>query len=198
VSEFTALRAVSLTLQALLDAEITQSSDPQIKGVQIHILSPKVVREKEKTGISVWLYRVQREPDTLNRPLERIAPAQLRHRPMPLTLHYLVCAIFEEPKDEQALLGKVVQVFHDHAILGGSMLKDSLMGEDHELRLVLEALTLEELARVWDSLNEPYQLSLSYAVQVVEIDSDRDIVQRPPVLTTSTLHHQILGEVEQP
>jgi hypothetical protein len=164
--------------------------------VQIQLFSPKVMREKEKTGISIWLYRVQREPDTLNRPVERLTPSQLRHRPMPLTLHYLVCAIFEEPKDEQALLGKVVQVFHDHAILGGSMLKDSLQGEDQELRLVLEALTLEELSRVWDSLNEPYQLSLSYALQVVEIDSDRDIVQRPPVLTSTIIPHQAGGTVQ--
>jgi len=196
MSEFTALRAVSLTLQALLDAEITQSSDPQIKGVNVHLLSPKLAREKDKTGVSLWLYRLQREPDTLNRPLERSGPSQLRYRPLPLTLHYLVCAIFDEPKDEQAVLGKVVQVFHDHAILRGALLKDSLQGEDDELRLVLEALTLEELARVWDSLNEPYQLSLSYALQVVEIDSDRDAVQQPPVLAAMTQHHQILGQVE--
>lgn len=196
MSEFTALRAVSLTLQALLDAEITQSSDPQLKGVQVFLQSPKVVREKEKTGISVWLYRVQREPDTLNRPPERIGPSQVRHRPMPLTLHYLVCALLDEPKDEQAILGKVVQVFHDRAIVRGSALKDSLQGEDLELRLVLEALTLEELARVWDALNEPYQLSLSYVVQVVTIDSDRDVVQRPPVLAGITRPHQILEKVE--
>jgi len=192
VSEFTAMRAVSMTLQSMLDAEITQSSDPQLKGVPIHLFSPKVVHLKEKTGISLWLYRVQREPDTLNRPQERITPTQLRHRPMPLMLHYLVCAVFDEPKDEQALLGKVVQVLNDHAIIRGSALKDSMQGEDLELRLVLEALTLEELARVWDSLNEPYQLSLSYVVQVVEIDSDRDIVQRAPVLVGTTLANQIL------
>ena len=196
MSEFTALRAVSLTLQSMLDAEITQSSDPQINGVKVFLLSPKAVREKEKSGISVWLYRVQREPDTLNRPPERISPSQIRYRPLPLTLHYLLCAVLDEPKDEQAILGKIVQVFHDHAILRGSALKDSLQGEDHELRLVLEALTLEELARVWDALNEPYQLSLSYVVQVVTIDSDRDLVQRPPVLSGVTQHHQILGEVE--
>ena len=87
MSEFTELRADSLTLQSMLDAEITQSSDPQINGVKVFLLSPKAVREKEKSGISVWLYRVQREPDTLNRPPERIGPSQIRYRPLPLTLH---------------------------------------------------------------------------------------------------------------
>ena len=38
MSEFTALRAVSLTLQSMLDAEITQSSDPQINGVKVFLL----------------------------------------------------------------------------------------------------------------------------------------------------------------
>lgn len=195
MSEFTAVRAVSVTLLALLETEITNSTDPQLAGVDIHLDSVKKMRADSETGISLWLYRMMREPDTLNRPPERVGPATLRHRPMPLTLHYLVSAVIDDPRDEQVLLGKVVQVFHDHAIITAAELKDTLEGEDQQLRLIFEALTLEELARVWDSLNEPYQLSLSYAVQVVTIDSDRDLALRPPVVKEIHELHQI---VERP
>jgi hypothetical protein len=193
MSDFTAIRAVSITLQALLEAGITNATDPQLAGVKIFLQSPKFLREEKEPGISLWLYRIQREPDTLNHPPERISASTLRRQPMPLTLHYLVCAVFEQPKDEQALLGKVVQLFHDQAIVRGAALKDALEGEDHELRLVFEALTLEELARVWEAIDEPYRISLSYSVQVVTIDSDLDLVQQPPVLTGKLVPHAIEG-----
>jgi len=76
----------------------------------------------------------------------------------------------------------VLQTLNDHAILRGAELQDALAGSPEELRLALETLSHEELTRIWTALEEPYQLSVSYVVQVVEIDSDREAVQVPPVL----------------
>lgn len=185
MSDYTVVSAVSLALQALLKEQITDSTDPQLTGVGVHLYSPKVVREKELGGISLWLYRVNREGDTLNRPPERIAPNRMRPQPMPLTLHFLVTPMRGEPKDDQAILGKVVQVLNDHAMV--------LIPDATEVHVVLDGLTLEELARVWDVLKEPYQLSICYVVQVVAIDSDRDVSIRPPVLTEDERVYQIVG-----
>ena len=52
---------------------------------------------------------------------------------------------------------------------------------DETLRITLEPLPLEELTRVWEALEESYQLSLAYTVQAVTIDSDREPVQVPVV-----------------
>ena len=194
MSDYTAVREVSLALQALLKQEITNSTDPQLSGVAVELNSPKYFREKEKSGISLWLYRVTRQPETLNRPPERVGPSILRRQPMPLTLFYLVTPMREQPKDEQALIGKIVQVFHDHAVMSGPEVGAVLNADAVQLHLALDGLTLEELARVWDVLKEPYQLSLSYIVQTVAIDSDRDLVKRPPVLEANDLVQQIVGE----
>lgn len=197
MSDFTALRAVSLTLQTLLDQEITKSDNIEVGGstgaIKVWLDSPKVLRETKMPCISLWLYMIRREPDTLNQPPERPMASLVRRRPLPLTLHYLVCALHDDPASEQTLLGKVAQVFNDHAIISPGELMDSLAGEDQELRVVLDAPTLEELARVWDSLNEPYQLSLAYTVQVVSIDSGRDAAVRPPVLVSTQQPLQIVG-----
>ncbi|MEA2236337.1 MAG: hypothetical protein QOC81_1061 [Thermoanaerobaculia bacterium] len=194
MSDFTAVRAVSQTLKELLEREITNSDNTEVFGVPIFLNSPRFLREEKNTsGISLWLYMMRREPDTLNRPQERPASSQIKRRPLPLTLHYLICALHKEPLDEQKLLGKVAQVFHDHAIIEPGDLRETLAGEDLQLRLVLDAPTLEELSRVWDALNEPYQLSLAYTVQVVSIDSDRDAAVRPPVLVSTQQPSQIAG-----
>jgi hypothetical protein len=194
MSDYTAVRAVSLALQALLKATITNSTDPQLNGVDITLFSPKVMRDKHKDGISLWLYRVNREPDTLNREPERISPTRLRHLPVPLTLHYLITPMRPDPEDEQALLGKVVQVMNDNAVMRGAQVGTVLAADDTELRLVIDGLSLEELARVWDVLKEPYQLSICYVVQIVAIDSDLDVAVRPPVLVGEERIYQIVGE----
>jgi len=105
-------------------------------------------------------------------------------RPLPITA---------TSDNEQALLGKVLQAFAEHAILRGTDLKDDLEGETTELRLTLETLTLEELTRVWTALAEPYQLSASYRVQVVRIDSELESMRVHPVHRRRAHYDQIVG-----
>jgi hypothetical protein len=195
MSDFTAIRAVSLTLRELLRVNITNSTDPQLSGVAIELRSPRQMRDAQLTGVSLWLYRVTRDRDMLNYPPERIVPNQLRHHPLPVNLYYLVTPINQNLQDEQALLGKVLQVFNDHAILRGGDLQDTLQSSPEEFRLTLETLTLEELTRVWDALKEPYQLSVCYLVQVITIDSAREPLQTAPVVVREAAYKQILSTV---
>jgi hypothetical protein len=193
VSEFTSIRAVSLTLRTLLEQFITNLTDPQLAGVTIDLRSPREMREDQDTGISLWLYRVTRNPDTLNhRPPRRTPEEQLAY-PLPVDLYYLVTPIVATPEDEQALLGKVLQVFNDHAIIRGSDLRDTLEGGTEELRVNLEMLTLEEISRIWDALKEPYALSVCYLVQLVSIDSDLEPIRSRPVIRQEKVHYQIVS-----
>lgn len=194
MSDFTAIRAVSLSLKALLKKYITDANEPQLSGVHIELKSPKEMQQaQEGLGVSLWLYRVVRNGDLLNQPPERPQPNQLARRPLPLTLHYLVTPVTDDPEAKQALLGRVLQVFNDHATLRGTDLQDTLSGSAEELRIALETLTVDELARVWDSLDEAYLLSVSYTVQVVEIASDLEPIQTTPVVVKETTYAQILS-----
>jgi hypothetical protein len=66
-----------------------------------------------------------------------------------------------------------MQIFHDNAILRGSVLHESLVGE--ELRLILSPLSTDELNKIWSivSGSKPYKLSVSYEVTPVRIKSMR-------------------------
>jgi hypothetical protein len=193
MSEFTAIRAVSETLKGLLEDFITHRSEPELHNVPIDLRSPREMRaDNEATGISLWLYRVTRNADMLNHPPERTAPNKLLHRPLPIDLYYLVTPIAKEPADEQVLMGRVMQVFNDHPVLRGSDLRDALQGGAEELRLILESQSLEELTKVWTSLQESYQLSVTYVVQMLGIDSDVEPVETAPVTVRQTEFDQIL------
>lgn len=197
MSKFTAIWAVSKTLQVLLDKQI--NTDPQFSGPPISIVldSPKAIREAgsgiSSSSVSVWLYRVVRSEHTLNNRPDRTASNQVAYPGIPINLYYLVTPMNEDPGSQQMVLGKVLQVFNDYAILRGSDLQESLQGTTEELRLSLETLTLEELTRVWASLLESYQLSVSYQIQVVTIESAKEPIKVPPVAARNSTTSQIVG-----
>lgn len=195
MSDFTAISAMSASLKSILADGITNNPDPQLTGVPVHLLSPKEMRDSldKKTGISLWLYRVARNGDLQNAPPRFVPPNQITRHALPLDMHYLVTPIMEKAEDEQTLLGRVAQLFNDHTVVRGASLQATLKNSGQEFRLNLETLTLEELTRVWHALAEPYQLSLSYLVQLVSIDSARELAQASPTMTRETSYTQIIS-----
>src|SRR2546429_3690064 len=121
MSDFTVIRDACDTLKSILETGITNSPDPQLNGVPIDLRSPKEMREDNNaSGISLWLYRVGRDADLLNRPPERISPNQFRRSSLPVRLYYLVTPLVAKPEDRQTLLGRVLQLLNDHTQLLGA------------------------------------------------------------------------------
>jgi hypothetical protein len=197
MSDYTVISAVSYTLKEILKQNITLNPDAELNGVEIHLLSPKEMQDAGiSTGVSVWLYKVSRMAEMLNEQPQRVSSNQIARTPLPVLLFYLVTPITTDPRTRHTLLGRVLQVLNDHAILRGSDLKGVLEGTTEQLRVNLEALSLEELSLVWEALNEPYQLSVTYLIQVAKIDSDLEPVKSGPVIEKEATYSQILSAEE--
>jgi hypothetical protein len=153
--------------------------------------------DRPAEGLSVWLYRVIRDDQRLNDPPTRIGPSQTRPAPLPLRLHYLMTPVTDpvsgNPLTEQLILGRVLQAFHSHSVLRGSDLQAEFTGTETELKLRLEPLSLEEITRVWEALEGSYQLSVSYEVSVVNIDSDLEPESVAPVTVALPEHGLIVS-----
>jgi len=180
------IRATSVTLRELLreafeaDAELDAFFAPVQGGTMLVTLdTPEEMVELSREGVSLWLYRLQRDGETLNQPPRRVGPGELRQPPLPLRLHYLVTPIVnretrpQAPELEQHIVGLALQVLHDVGSLRGALLRDDLAGQSFDIFVRLEPLSLEEITRVWDALDVPYRLSVSYEVSVVPIFSGR-------------------------
>lgn len=134
------------------------------------LASPKDVRSSTTgttpaSALSIWLYQVRRNPDLLNDPPRRISPDEVLAPGLPVDLYCLLTPIFTSTEGEQALLGLVLQTLSDNAIIGGSLLAAPLDPARVQLRVTLEALTLEELTRVWlnlDAFTRRIQLSVDF------------------------------------
>lgn len=206
----TSIRACSVTLREILrqalagDADLGALFDPGLGGTMVVGLdTPQEFADNSLEGVSLWLYRLQRDDLTLNRPRPRSSFERLEQRPLPLRLHYLVAPIVDRstrPRAaelEQHILGKVLQVLNDIGSLSGGQLRDDLAGQSLELFVRLEPLTLEETTRVWDALELSYQLCVSYEVSVVPIASAVPS-QRYGVVDSATTEHGVAQILETP
>jgi hypothetical protein len=188
---FAALRATSVTLahylEGALRADLPNLFDPAQGGTMVVSLNtPEEMTNDSVQGLSLWLYRVVRDDERLNAPPERPGPGQVRRTPLPVRLHFLATPIVRprnpvSPQSEQLVLGRVLQAFHDRPILRGADLQREFAGTDVELAVRLEPLGLEEVTRVWEALERSYQLSVSYEVSVVYIESAREPLRVFPV-----------------
>lgn len=179
-------------------------ADPMPDAIGTMIVSldtPQELEERDREGLSLWLYLVQREEFTLNRPPRRSAADRLERRPLPLRLHFLVTPqVADEREDatdlEHLILGKILQLFHDDPSLSGARLAGTLAGSGLEFFLRLEPLSLEEITRVWDALDKPYQLCVSFEMSIVPIASGHDPEQVTPV--DSVLSEHGIASLQEP
>jgi len=195
----TAVRDCSASLRQLLETALRDDSDlspyfdpfdpnPDAIGTLLVTLNnPEEFAQQEHEGVSIWLYLVERDGETLNAPPRRISATRMLRRPLPLRLHYLVTpqVNFRTREHaaalEQLVLGKILQVFHDEPSLAGSRLVDTLSGQPLEFFVRLEPLSLEEITRVWEALDRPYQLCVSYEVSIVPVESAHELATGAPV-----------------
>lgn len=151
--------------------------------------TPQEMADADDTGLSVWLYRIARDPELLNCPPRRTGHDTWEHRPLPLRLHYLMTPVVNDPESttgndpgiEQFIVGKVLQTLHDTPILHGALLRGDLVGTGARLGVRLEPMNLEEITRVWDAMESSYQLCVSYEVSLVMIASDKEQERITPV-----------------
>jgi hypothetical protein len=132
--------------------------------------------------VTLFLYDIVEEPTTRNRAKSRrVVGGELRVRkqPLGLGLHYMVTAWGGDRLSEQRMLGQVLQVLYDDAILDGTELLGSLAGTPTQLRVSLAPLRLDDRARIWFAIGQTYRLSINYEVRLVDIDVDTELSATP-------------------
>lgn len=129
---------------------------------------PTVVRQ-----MSLWLYQILPNEHLRNAPAPRKSDqgddSAEFYPPLALNLFYLLTPSTGKDLGDQLVLGRALQIFHDQSILR----MQSTQTRAEELHVSLAPRTLEELAQVWEAMQQPYRLSVCYEVRVARIDSLR-------------------------
>lgn len=140
----------------------------------------------DPTLLSVYLYRITEDPFMKNRcPVEGTG-GRLRKPPMTLDLYYLITPLLKAPRDQQIVLGKIMQILYDRSTLEGPDLSGTLATSGEVLRVVFNTVPLQEVSWVWQALETPYRLSVTYTVRVTMLDSTEEQYQQRVLSQTNT------------
>ena len=172
---------VSETLESVLTAALSMLRPLPSPIAQVHDLTT-VIPNGNPAVLSVFLFEVVEDATVRNRPWERTQSGTnylLRKPPMPLILRYLLTPWASDPVTQHKMLGRVMQVLYDGAILTDPGLQGGLANTNQALKLKMAPLTLEERSRIWYAIQRPYHLSQTYEVRVVNLDSERQESRTP-------------------
>jgi hypothetical protein len=121
--------------------------------------------------------------------MERVRNNRLKYSPLSLNLYYLLTP---NPKvkinakdittvEIHQILGRAMQVLYDHSSLEGNDLRVLLEELDYvdfydkigQVRIILNSLSLDDLTKIWGTMETQLMLSASYEVRVIMIESER-------------------------
>ena len=177
MSEFMVVHEVSQALRDLLwrDFQNTSTIKDLVGPIEnVVFANPTDTAREAANRLSIWLHQISENEFVKNQPPVRLNGGSAEIPPLALDLFYLVTPFVGTGSSEQnnhMLLGRVMQVFYDNATI---LLRRDDPRVAEELRIVFCKLSLEELTRIWEALQEPYRLSVCYRVSVTRIDSLRE------------------------
>lgn len=177
----TAIKEVTRALQALLLSQLANVSS----SARVSLLSPGDAMPGG-LGVNLYLYRVTESPFTKNHawPGDRATPPS----PEPalgLSLSYLLTPFAPAPDptssvgdDAHTMLGAAMLTLHENAILNrvhipgfdaDTVLPPFLLNSYEQIKITLATTSIEELSKIWATINQPYRLSVAYEVSLVEL-----------------------------
>ena len=104
--------------------------------------------------------------------------------PLSIDLHYLLTVWADHALDEQVILAWAMRQLYLHPVMDQSSLSpEADWGPGDVVQLIPAELSNEDVMRIWDALQPPYHLSVSYIARVVRIDPDVEPDTVPVVAT---------------
>lgn len=97
----------------------------------------------------------------------------VRRDPLALDLYFLIIPATKESSflDTYLMLGQAGIALHDNGVFTLGDWGAPAEIKDVKLQVTMNPLTTTQLFELWEAVNEPYRLSISYVVRTVRIDS---------------------------
>ena len=210
MSNALAIAAVTAVLRDLLNNGVVQHDlSSNVGVVKVTSKPPDAISAgpNEAAQLNLYLYQVTPNQGWRNaaQPSRDASGARLTNPPLALDLHYLLTAYGGDDFVSEILLGYGMQVLHETPVLArdairaalapqspvtGSALPPAFMAltaadladQVEMIKIVPEALSIEELSKLWSAFQTHYRTAAAYRVSVVLIESARSTRSALPVL----------------
>lgn len=163
------IAGTSATLRRLIEDQLVATGG--LDGYQVQIFSTRHFIGDISSRIALFLYRVEVDEARRNIELPRLAADTPRRHALGLELHYLLTVWgLRDAEGEQVMLARCMDILDRHAVITGTLLDPTYPWEAEDgLRVAINHLSTEDMLRLWDSLEPPYQLSVPYVVRTARL-----------------------------
>jgi hypothetical protein len=180
-ASYAAIHEVTKALRKLLHSQLVLRSG----SAKVTLLPPGDTLP-DVSGVNLYLYQVVESPSTRNQPWPGDRKTPPSNQPaLGLRLFYLLTPLSTPPDDSSELgddahtmLGVAMQTLQENPVLNDihlpgfdadSVLPDYLLNSYEQVKIYLMPTDLEALSRIWATINQPYRLSVSYEISLVEL-----------------------------
>ena len=200
MSNSLAIASVTTTIRNLLARSLTQELGSGI----VTTRPPDKARDNADNinQVNIFLYQTLPNPAWRNMDIpSRVKSGETSHFPLALNLYYLITTYAQDNEDiiSHRILGEVMRVFHDYAILNPADIRDALPESNlhnqvERVKITPHTLNIEEMSKLWATFQTQYRISVAYEVSVILIDSSLSVKTPLPVLTRGSDDRGILAQ----
>jgi hypothetical protein len=126
------------------------------------------------TAITLWPFRVHVNEHQRN--VELRSGAQVRNRPLPLDMHFLMTVWGTNSANELTLFGWALREMYSMPTLDASTFTtvDARWRAEEIVQVSPADMSIEDMARLWDAVRPDYRLSVAFVARVVQIDIESE------------------------
>lgn len=134
--------------------------------------------DKGDLSLTLYLLNIEENGEARRTDMKAAGQGLLQYPPLAVNLHYLLTAysnadVQSRTLDEHRIMGKVLQIVHDHAAVKEPYLQGSLAETGEALRMSIESMDSDTLIGIWSFGDAPYRMSLVLKVGPIYVDSTR-------------------------
>lgn len=149
--------------------------EPMLSSQTIELVSPADNNADYTLGI--FMYDIRENTEHIRVNMISTEDNKLRRAPQSLSLYYMIymnasAQVLVKAIDMQKILARVQQVLYDENEIIIDRLQKGLEAREENIRIMPARLAYDEKAKIWTSLNKPYQLALYYTVAPVMLSSN--------------------------
>jgi Pvc16 N-terminal domain/IPT/TIG domain len=222
MSDYLAVGGVTGVLKALLNTGLSEGGPATVlvSPPGITNKAPDLIQtgQDEPPQLNLFMYYASINPAlrNLDQPSVDSNGNQTSNPPLAINLHYLVTAYGANPYDPEILLAFAMQVFHRTPVVPPSVIQtaltalnsggspsneqkliafSTLASQIEQIRITPEALTTEEIYRLWAAFQVSYRPTTSYQVSVVVIQDTQSYQSNLPVRSRSLIAMPLTGPI---
>lgn len=160
-----------------------------LQGLSFELFTTTSFEGAPVNKVSLFLYRVEVDPTRRHKELPPEAPGDSPRIALALDLRYLLTVWMTDAEREQQILQECMELLESKPILSGPLLDPAYPWQPEDaLRVYLDAVSHEDMMRLWDLLEPKYRLSVPYVVRTAKLSPAATSLSAPPVLSRTNIY----------